>query len=307
MRTRYKVALFLLFIALAATLLVFVTKGANWGVLNPKGSIALQERHLMGIAAILMLVVAIPVFAMTLGIAWKYREGNKKAKYTPDWDHNVVAETVWWGIPCIIIIILATITWRSTHALDPSKAIASDKTPIQVVALDWKWLFIYPNEHIATVNYIAIPKDTPINFEITADAPMNSFWIPQLGGQIYAMAGMTTQLHLMATENGTYTGSSANISGKGFAGMKFDVQSVDRADYDKWITDVRTSGRPVLTQTAYNALAEPSENTPHTFFSSVGTQIYHDTVMKFMSPSDSMPGMTMNEMMAMPGVTTEHK
>ena len=192
-----------------ATLLVVVIAFAieyittnNIPVLNPKGLIALQQKELIIVCFFLMCLVVIPVFIMMPLFSMKYREGNKKAKYTPDWGHSTLAEIIWWGVPLIIIVILGVITWKSTHALNPYKQIVNGKKPIaiQVVALDWKWLFIYPDQGIATVNYMQFPEKTPMNFAITSDAPMNSFWIPQLGGQIYAMPAMTTKLSLIADE-----------------------------------------------------------------------------------------------------------
>src|SRR5476649_775967 len=175
-------------------------------VLSPKGQIADKERHLIILATLLMLIVVVPVYVMMFVIAWKYREGNTKARYTPDWDHSNGLEFLWWAIPMAIIAVLSVITFKSSHELDPFKALSSTKPPItiQVVALQWKWLFIYPNQNIASVNYFRMPANTPVDFEITADSPMNSFWIPQLGGQIYAMPGMSTELHLMADGVGKY-------------------------------------------------------------------------------------------------------
>ncbi len=178
--------------------------GKNLGILDPKGIMAREELDLITLAVLLMLVVVLPVYAMTAIFAYRYRAGGGHHKYTPTADHNTLEEFIWWAIPCVIIIVLGTVTWESTHRLDPYRPLDSEKPHmrIQVVALDWKWLFIYPEQGLATVGYVAIPEDTPIEFDITADAPMNSFWIPQLAGQIYAMAGMKTKLHLMADEPG---------------------------------------------------------------------------------------------------------
>jgi cytochrome o ubiquinol oxidase subunit 2 len=271
--------------------------GHTIALLEPKGIIALQEHKLMVTATLLMLVVVLPVFALTAWIAWTYRASNTKAKYTPNWDHNSVLEFIWWAVPCSIIFILAIITWNSSHQLDPYKKIASSKPPItiQVVALPWKWLFIYPQQQIATVNYVQFPKDTPIHFVITADAPMNSFWIPQLGGQIYAMPGMSTQLNLMADGVGTYAGSSANLSGEGFAGMKFTARSSTETDFNSWVDQVRTS-RNSLNQATYSALAKPSKDSPPTFYSSAQMGLYDTVIMKFMAPSTDMSGMDMSAM-----------
>ncbi len=196
MNRYYKVVLAVAIILGAIGLLVVLTGDHNFALLDPKGVVAQKERDLMVVAGLMTLVVVVPVFLLTFGIAWRYRATNTKAKYTPNWDHNIVLETIWWTVPTLLILILGGIIWKSSHELDPFKPLASTNEPmiIQVVALDWKWLFIYPDQQIATVNYVEFPENTPVQFHITADAPMNSFWIPQLGGQIYAMAGMSTQL-----------------------------------------------------------------------------------------------------------------
>lgn len=255
-------------------------------ILEPKGTIALQQRNLIWIALGLILLVVLPVFAMTAAIAWKYREGNKKAKYTPDWDGNTRLELIWWGIPLLIITVLAGITWRTSHTLDPYRPLSSTKEPvtIQVVALQYKWLFIYPGEHIATVNYIQIPEDTPVNFEITADAPMNSFWVPQLGGQVYAMAGMKTKLHLEANEPGTYNGSSANLSGSGFADMQFKVTAVTEKAYASWLQTAKKS-TGVLDLDTYNQLAKPGTKITTGTYSAPAAGLYDTVVMKYMQPA----------------------
>lgn len=253
-------------------------------ILAPKGTIALQERDLIVTSTLLMLVVVIPVFVLTFFIVWKYRASNKKAIYMPDWASNRVIETIWWAIPGVIILILAIITWKSSHELDPFKPLSGDKTPItiQVVALNWKWLFIYPEQHIASVNFVVFPKDTPVNFEITADAPMNSFWIPQLGGQIYAMPGMNTELHLIATEEGTYKGSSANFSGSGFSGMKFTAASVSDEDFAKWVNTVK-SAKESLSIDEYAKLTIPSMNEPVRSYAGVNEGLYDKIIMNYMS------------------------
>jgi cytochrome o ubiquinol oxidase subunit 2 len=221
-------------------------------------------------------------------IAWRYRAGNERARYTPDWDGNRGLELTWWGIPLAIISVLAVITWQSSHQLDPSRPLASSQSPltVQVVALDWKWLFIYPDQHLATVNYVRLPVGRPINFQITADAPMNSFWIPQLGGQMYAMAGMSTQLHLMASQAGNYAGSSANISGRGFAGMRFTAQAVAPADFDTWVA-ASQHGAGHLTTSAYRNLARPSQDNPVATYAAVQPGLYDAIIMDYMMP---MPG-----------------
>lgn len=255
-------------------------------VLNPKGWIAMKERNLFITASLLMLIVVVPVLILTLFFAWKYRSSNAKATYTPDWEHSHLAESLWWGIPLVIIIVLAVITWRSSHELDPYKPIATGKKPIeiQVVALQWKWLFIYPEQGIATVNFVQFPEQTPIHFEITADAPMNSFWIPQLGGQIYAMSAMRTHLHLIANEIGTFKGVSANFSGKGFAGMTFTAQASSQKGFDQWVKSVKKFSQR-LTFDAYQSLAKPSEDNPVTSYILVQKDLFDRILMKYEAPS----------------------
>lgn len=280
------------FVALAAWYL----HGLDIPVLNPKGPIGDKERQLMIIAALLSLIVVVPVYLLTFGIIWKYREGNKKAKYTPEFDHHRGIETIWWAIPCAIILVLAIITWNSTHELDPFKSADQTKKSmrIQVVSLDWKWLFIYPDEHIATVNYVQFPENTPVDFEITSDTVMNSFWIPSLGGQIYAMPGMVTHLNLEASGVGDYNGASANISGSGFAGMKFVARSSVPADFNSWLQSIKKTPNK-LDIAAYAKLAEPSKNNPPAYYSSSDADLYDTIVMKYMMPDSThqMSGMGM--------------
>lgn len=244
-----------------------------------------KECDLIITSSLLMLIVVIPVFLFALVFSWRYRASNAKARHEPNWEHNYIAEYCWWGVPLIIIVILAIITWKSSHELNPFKPIDSDKTPltIQVVALEWKWLFIYPEQKIATVNFVQFPEKTPINFEITADAPMNSFWIPQLGGQIYAMPAMRSKLHLMANETGIFRGCSANISGSGFAGMKFDAKSCNPEEFDQWIGSVQQTGRS-LDFMRYRDLVKPSEYDPVTYFTLGQEDLFHEILMQYMAP-----------------------
>ncbi len=285
MSKKYILALFitlLLGLVLSATLFF---RGHTVAVFDPKGIVALQERNLIIFALLLSLIVVIPVFVLTFVFAWKFREGREE-KYDPDSNHSRWLEFFWWAIPATVILVLAIVTWRGTHALDPRKPIETSEKPvtIQVVALRWKWLFIYPQQNIATVNFIQFPARTPINFELTADAPMNSFWIPQLGGQIYAMAGMRTQLHLMASEPGEFAGSAAEISGRGFAGMKFTAKASSVADFDAWVGSVRGSPN-VLIMDEYNKLSQPSEDSPVSYYSWVDPGLYDSVVMKYMMPT----------------------
>ena len=254
-------------------------------VMQPMGFVGIKERNLLVIATCLMLLVVIPVFILAIYFAYKYRASNKKAKYEPKWDYDLVAESIWWGFPCAIVLIIAVITFRSSHEHDPFKPIESDTKAlnVQVVALQWNWLFIYPEYNIATLNYVQFPEKTPINFYVTADAPMNSFWIPRLGGQIYAMPGMKTQLHLIADTVGTFDGVSANLSGKGFAGMKFEAQASSDEDFHKWVASVQASAN-ALDIDVYKQLAKPSENTPVTLYQLTKPDLYEWIVMKYMMP-----------------------
>lgn len=285
MKKAFKIALVILLCLGAGALTTQFILTHDIVIFNSKGVIGVKEADLIITATHLMLIVVIPVFILTFFLAWKYREANgKKARHDPDWEHNYIAEYCWWGVPVVIVAVLAIITWKSSHELNPFKPLESDKKPvtIQVVALQWKWLFIYPEQGIATVNFIQIPVNTPINFEITADAPMNSFWIPQLGGQIYAMPAMRTKLHLMANEVGTYRGLSSNISGKGFAGMTFVVKATSEADFENWLGD--NSGSKTLNFADYEKLVVPSENNPVAIYSLGDRNLFNQIMQKYEPP-----------------------
>jgi cytochrome o ubiquinol oxidase subunit 2 len=257
-------------------------------ILNPSGVVGIQERNLIIFTVSLGALVIIPVFTIAILFAWRYRESNLKARYTPDWDTHRVAEATWWGIPIAIILVLAVVTWISTFRLDPFKELQSSRPPmtIQVVSLDWKWLFIYPEQHIASVNYVQFPAGTPVDFEITSDAPMNSFWLPELGGQMYTMPGMATHLNVLTNKIGDYHGSSANISGKGFAGMKFTAHASSEADFASWVKHTRSNDQ-ALSLADYNQLAKPSSDNPVTVYGSVDSHLFDTIVMKYMMPSDA--------------------
>ncbi|RAP62899.1 cytochrome ubiquinol oxidase subunit II [Achromobacter sp. HZ01] len=254
---------------------VMLLGGCNMEILSPKGDIGMQERTLLFTTTGLMLIVVIPVIVMILAFAWKYRASNTKADYQPKWAHSTAIEVVVWSVPCIIVAILAVITWRSTHALDPYKPLVSEHKPvtIEVVSLDWKWLFIYPEYDIATVNEIAFPVDVPVNFRITSATVMNSFFIPQLGSQIYSMAGMETKLHLNAREIGTYAGISANYSGGGFSGMRFKAHAMSQEGFDNWIKEAKAAPG-ALTPEVYAELTKRSEHNPVVKYSSVPPSMF---------------------------------
>jgi len=285
MNKKYRLAIFIILFFAVVLLLTLFLRSSDIAVLNPAGQVADKERDLIITTTLLMLIIVIPVLVMTFFIAWKYRASNHKAKYSPSWDHNRAIECSWWAIPSAIIAVLAVIAWNSSHELDPFRPIVSDTKPltVQVVALQWKWLFIYPEQDIATVNYVEFPQDTPINFEITSDAPMNSFWIPKLGGQVYAMAGMKTKLHLIADEPGSHVGSSANISGEGFAGMHFIAKSSSQTDFEAWVQSVKQEPAS-LTLTQYNQLAKPSKNSSPAYFASTQKGLQDIVVSKYLAP-----------------------
>ncbi|WP_392885489.1 ubiquinol oxidase subunit II [Pseudomonas migulae] len=256
--------------------------GCNMTLLDPKGQVGLDERNLIITATLLMLLVVVPVIIMTFLFAWKYRASNTDAVYTPKWSHSTKIEIAVWAVPVLIIIALGYVTYKSTHALDPYKPLESDVKPItiEVVALDWKWLFIYPEQGIATVNKIVFPAHTPINFKITSDAVMNSFFIPALGGQIYAMAGMQTKLHLIANQNAEMDGISANYSGAGFTGMKFKATATTQEEFDAWVSEVKKAPKK-LEQAEYAALAKQSQNNPVELYSSVTPNLFQIIVDKY--------------------------
>jgi cytochrome o ubiquinol oxidase subunit 2 len=263
--------------------LAFVVQGRDIPVLDTHGTIANQQRDLIYITFGLGLLVVIPVLTMLFVIAFKYRAGNTKAKYQPEFDGHMGLEALWWGIPCLIIIVLAIITAISTHALDPYKKLESNVEPInvQVVSMDWKWLFIYPDKGIATLNHLNIPENTPINLTLTSDAPMNSFWVPALAGQVYTMTGMSTKLHMMADSTGTFNGRSANISGEGFSDMTFKVNSMSSEDFSKWAITSASSNK-VLDETSYKKLAVKSKDDGEITYMLMDTDLYNKIVSKYM-------------------------
>jgi len=259
--------------------------GCNLALFNPKGDIGSQEKHLILIALGLMLLVVIPVIALTLFFFWRYRASNPKATYAPTWAHSTRIEVVVWTIPCVIVAFLACLIWGTTHSLDPYRPIASGIAPVrvEVVALNWKWLFIYPDYGVASVNELVMPVDTPIDFKLTADSIMNSFFIPRLGSQIYTMAGMQTQLHLIADTRGTYQGLSSAYSGAGFSDMHFSAEVTTRAEFDHWIKQARSS--PVtLNEGVYQELAKPSTKNAAAVYAGVDPMLFDNVVNQYMCP-----------------------
>ena len=258
--------------------------GCNTVLMHPAGAVASQQGHLIVVATVLMLLVIIPVMALTALFAWRYRKSNTSATYLPDWDHSTQLELVIWAAPLLIIIALGAVTWISTHTLDPYRplrridpahAVTPDMKPItvEVVALDWKWLFIYPEQGIATVNELAAPVNVPIEFKITASSVMNSFFIPSLAGQIYAMPGMETQLHAVMNQAGAYDGFSANYSGAGFSDMRFKFHGLSAPDFARWVEEAKASGK-TLDRARYLQLERPSEREPVQRYANVSAGLY---------------------------------
>ncbi|MEO5736435.1 MAG: ubiquinol oxidase subunit II [Variovorax sp.] len=263
---------------------VTLLAGCNMVLMNPSGDVAAQQRDLIIQSTVLMLLIVVPVIALTLLFAWRYRKSNTEAVYKPDWDHSTQLELVIWAAPLLIVIALGALTWISTHTLDPYRPLQRinaerDVIPgtrplvVEVVALDWKWLFIYPEQGIALVNEMAAPVDRPIMFKITASSVMNSFFIPALAGQIYAMPGMETKLHAVINKPGEFEGFSANYSGAGFSNMRFKFHGLSGADFDKWVQTAKGASAP-LDRAAYLALEKPSERNPVQRYASVAPDLY---------------------------------
>ncbi len=323
---------------LAALPIALAVSGCDWVVMSPSGDIATQQRDLVLVSTGLMLLIVLPVIALTLIFAFRYRASNKAATYKPDWDHSVGLELMIWGAPLLIIIALGAITWTSTHLLDPYRPLARIKpeaqttgtnvplgdlggTPAQikggtgnplevdVVALDWKWLFIYPEYGIATVNELAAPVDRPIKFKLTSSSVMNAFYIPALAGMIYSMPGMETTLHAVINKPGTYEGFSSNYSGAGFSGMRFRFYGRSNAGFEAWVDRIKSGGGG-LDRAKYQQLVKPTEKVPVMRFGAVDPGLFKAIVeqcvaagkpcMSDLMAHDEKDGMTM------PGVNGGH-
>ncbi|MET0180700.1 MAG: ubiquinol oxidase subunit II [Novosphingobium sp.] len=267
-------------------------------VMNPAGEIARQQRDLIGISTALMLLIIVPVMILTVVFAWRYRAGNEEATYDPDFDHSTTLELVIWSAPLLIIIALGALTWSSTHELDPFRrldraamALTGSKAPdiaippmrIEVVALDWKWLFIYPEQGIATVNELALPVGREVRFDLTSSNMMNTFYVPTLAGMIYTMPGMQSTLHAVLNRPVVSEGFSANYSGHGFSDMRFKVFGLDQAGFDGWVAKVKGGGGALATP-AYLKLVEPSEKVPPMRFAAVQPDLFRRIVERCVEP-----------------------
>ena len=283
-------------LALAA---VGLLSGCNLVLLNPAGDVAAQQGDLIVYATIMMMLVIGPVMALTVFFAWQYRQSNEKARYEPEWGHSISLEIVIWAVPLAIIVVLAGLTWVATHRLDPYADLIriDEETPItedvqpmqvQVVALDWKWLFIYPEEQIATVGEMAVIEDRPVEFHLTSNTVMNAFYIPDMAGMIYAMAGMQTELNAVMNAPGTYVGFAANYNGAGFSQMRFDVKSFGSdAEFAAWADEMRASSEGILTDATFNALSKPSTFEEVVSYNGLEEGIY-DRILNMCTEADTL-------------------
>jgi cytochrome o ubiquinol oxidase subunit II len=247
------------------------------GVLDPRGPVGHAERVILFDATAIMLAVIVPVIVLTLVFAWWFRAGNRRARYRPDWQYSGRIELIIWSIPALVILFLGGIAWIGAHDLDPPRPLVSNSAPIEVevIALDWRWLFIYPEHGVATLNQLTVPAGVPIHFRLTSTSVMNSFFIPQLGSQIYSMPGMTTQLHLQADEPGSYRGLSAQYSGDGFSDMHFTLVATTAAQFREWVDWTRAHG-DVLDRAAFAELAKPAHAGVPESFARVDPELFGD-------------------------------
>ncbi|MFK3737592.1 ubiquinol oxidase subunit II [Massilia sp. TN1-12] len=260
--------------------------GCNTVVMNPSGDIAVQQAHLITISVILMLLIIVPVMILIIWFARKYRASNTEAEYLPDWDHSTKLELVIWGAPLLIVIVLGLVTWIYTHKLDPyrplerldaNRPIPASAKPlvVQAVAMDWKWLFIYPEQGIATVNELVVPVDVPVRFKISATSVMNAFYVPELAGMIYAMPGMETTLNAVQNKPVQSMGFSANYSGAGYSDMRFSYRGVAQGDFDGWVQSVKSGSAGNLDRANYLALEKPSIKDPVRHYGSVDGDLFY--------------------------------
>ena len=268
----------------------------NIALFNSKGLIAQEQRDLMIYVTVVLFAVAIPTVFLLYFTAWKYRESNRKAVHDPEARQGKTMTALMWLLPIAVLLLLAPLMYSSTHRLEPNKTIAANAKPItiQVVAMRWKWVFLYPDQQIATVNFVQIPEDTPVTFELTADeAPMSSFWIPNLGGQLYSMTSHVNRLNLIGDTPGDYPGSSAELNGAGFAGMKFTTRVSSAADFEQWVQEVKQTDN-VLDSKGYASLLKPTENNPMALYSSYQSDLYAKVAKKYMG-SHAAHGSTENK------------
>ena len=275
-----------LFLGDLALLISYLLRGKNVALFNSKGVIAHEQHSLMMFTVVVLLAIAIPSLLLLFYTAWRYRDSNTKTADTLVAHHKFLVPAMWL-IPTAVMVLIASVMWPATHRLAPQKEIASDTKPltIQVISLRWKWLFLYPEQGIASVNFVQIPLNTPVTFDMTADeTPMSSFWIPNLGGQLYTMTSHSNRLNLMADKPGDYPGSSAEINGAGFAGMRFTARASSAEDFNGWVQAVKQSA-DVLDAGTYDKILQPSENNPTALYSSYESDLYAKVIDKYTDPS----------------------
>lgn len=278
-------------VALAA-IVALAAAGCSQGILDPRGPVGAAERTILFNSVAIMLTIVVPVIVATLAVAWWYRASNERASYRPGWNYSGKVEIVVWSIPAMVILLLGGIAWISSYDLDPARPIAADTPTIEidVVSLDWKWLFIYPDQGIASVNRMVVPAASPISLRLTSASVMNSFFVPQLGSQIYTMAGMTTRLNLLADHPGRFPGLSAQFSGDGFSGMRFVVDAVSDEEFRTWVSAARGGGRS-LDAASYAELVKPSKYVAPTTYGAVEAGLFGAVIaMTGATPPMSRPG-----------------
>jgi cytochrome o ubiquinol oxidase subunit 2 len=277
--------------ALLAVVLIGVATlgGCTDGVFDPKGPIAVAERQILLNALGIMLAIVIPVILATLGVAFWFRASNERARYRPNFTYSGRLEMLVWSIPAMTVFLVGGVAWVGSHDLSPRKPILSTVKPlrVQVASLDWKWLFIYPDQGVASVNRLIIPVGTPVSLELTSSGVMNSFFVPQLGSQIYTMAGMITRLHLQADHSGTYRGFSAQFSGDGFSDMHFDADAVPDEKFAQWLNVARSAG-PGLDAKSYTDLAKPSVSVAPFTYRAVAPGLFDSILVSEMQSDDAM-------------------
>jgi cytochrome o ubiquinol oxidase subunit 2 len=273
----------------AALGICLLTAGCNRGILDPIGPVGAAEKQIMINSTAIMLAIIIPTMIATVAFAWWFRRGNKKAVYRPDWEYSGAIEMVVWAIPALTIMLLGGIAWIGSHDLDPAKPLKSTVPPVkvEVVSLDWKWLFIYPDQGIATVNQLVVPAGTPVTFRLTSATVWNVFFVPQMGTMIYTMPRMTTRLNLMADRQGTFNGLSAHFSGDGFPGMQFQVHSLPPDQFVMWAQGARGSGQ-VLDAAGYTQLEKPSSYVKPMTYGAVAPGLF-DAIVANRAPANPVP------------------
>ncbi|MGA2126990.1 MAG: ubiquinol oxidase subunit II [Xanthobacteraceae bacterium] len=254
-------------------------------VLDPQGPVGLAERMILIDSLAIMLAIVVPTIAATLAFAWWFRASNRRARFLPDWKYSGRIELIVWGIPALVIMLLGGVAWIGSHDLDPAKPLPSDTPPleIQVVSLDWKWLFIYPSQSVASVNQLVVPAGVPVHFSLTSASVMNAFFIPRLGSMIYTMNGMATQLNLRADAPGTFLGLASHFNGDGFPGMHFDVRAVPAEQFAAWIESTRNTGA-ALDADSYAALAAQSMNVPPFTYRTAAPDLFRQIVTQELPP-----------------------